>query len=57
VIDGLFVYVYLGSAIAAWMMLVAAGGTPGPFTPLMVLIWPVAWPLMLLEALRRYYTH
>jgi hypothetical protein len=54
---GLLAYVYIGSAVAVLMMLIATESTPGLLTPLMILIYPVAWPLLLLEALRRYYTN
>jgi len=53
----LLVYVYLGSALAAWMMIEATGRTTGLFTQLMILMYPVTWPVILLEALRRYYAN
>ena len=46
---------YSGSVIAVFLLIWAADGTPSWLSLPAVLMWPVAWPVMLLFALFKYF--
>ena len=52
--QALCIYLYFGSVLSAWLLIYAVGGTPKAMTPLLTALWPVAWPIMLVEAIRRF---
>jgi hypothetical protein len=52
--QALCIYLYLGSALSAWLLIYTVDGTPKAVTTLLTAIWPFAWPIMLAESVRRF---
>lgn len=51
----LTIYLYLGSALAVALLIHSVGSSAPWWGVLsMVVLWPLGWPVFLLEAIRRY---